>query len=140
MKPDVTNPIPESSAAPVQKLSRQQKQILTLALRNKVRENRPFDACRGADVLYPEILAEVYGFPLQRPNPREHPGHNFDRQAIGPRRYNRAEAAVSRAIWRLESRGLVKYVTGKLGCWAGCSLSPEGLACAETVNTRTNPE
>jgi hypothetical protein len=79
-----------------------------------------------------------YGFPLQRPNLRDVPAHNFDRQAIGPRCYNRAQAAVSRAIRRLESRGLVKYVTGKWGCWAGRSLSPAGLSFAETVNTRTD--
>ena len=49
------------------KLSKLQKQILVLALENRVRERREFNTSQGADVYYSEILTKVYRFPPTQP-------------------------------------------------------------------------
>jgi hypothetical protein len=137
-------PIPEAKSAA--KLSRLQKQILLMALANRTKESRT-DEGGGADLYYSEILATVYGFKPTRPlrygdHYGEHAGQRipggqkFDRQAIGPARYNRAQAAISRAMLRLHSRGLVICSYGVRSRWSGCSLTPAGLAISQTVNTK----
>jgi hypothetical protein len=118
-----------------EKLSKLQKQILVLALANKQRENRGFEA-RGADLYYSEILREVYGFATTGPL-REHPGgHDFDLTVIGRERYNAAQAAISRTMIRLHSRGLIHAMCGAISRWSGCNLTPLGVEAAETVKTK----
>jgi hypothetical protein len=124
------------------KLSKLQKQILALALENRVREGRAFESHHGADVFYSQILAEVYGFqttwPLRRTH-GEHAGqricgqHLFDPATIGEGRYNAAQAAISRAMARLESRGLVRRLCGHISHWAGCDLTPAGHELAKRL-------
>ncbi len=143
--PQTETPVaPEETGTPQRrKLSKLQKQILALALGNKLREERAFDMGSGADVFYSEILATVYGFPLERPL-REVAGdfagmrtggHRFDPKRIGKARYNAAQAAVSRAVLRLESRGLVLWARSVCSHWSGCDLTPAGFEYAQTVNT-----
>jgi hypothetical protein len=120
------------------KLSRLQKQILLLALANKQRENRGFEERTLADVLYSEILMEVYRFrpiePLRDKTGKRDVSRKFDPVLIGRARYNAALAAVSRAIRRLEQRGLAWSVRGNYTPWAGCSLTPEGLPLAKQLS------
>jgi len=102
---------------------------------------------KGADLYYSEILAAIYGFPSERlwelragelTDQRKVTGKKFDRQAIGLARYNRAQAAISRAMRRLESRGLITWVCGTYARWSGCNLTPLGLTFSKTVNTVGN--
>ena len=129
----------------VQRLSSLQQQILTMAWANRVKEGRTAES-RGADLYYSEVLATVYGFPPIWPiryseNWKEYAGERicggkmFDRQAIGLARYNRAQAAVSRAMNRLGLRGLITCLCGRNCRWSGCSLTEKGLAFCETVIT-----
>jgi hypothetical protein len=129
----------------VQRLSSLQRQILAMARANRVKEGRTDETRGGADLYYWEVLATVYGFPptgaTRYPeNYGDHAGQRipggqkFDRQAIGTARYNRAQAAVSRAMSRLGERGLIACLRGRY-CWSGCSLAKKGLAFCETVKT-----
>lgn len=123
------------------KLSKLQRQILVLALANKLRENRGFKARSGADVFYSEILATVYGFPLELPLRQAGQRticRKFDREVIGRARYQAAEAAVSRTMLRLEARGLVRCVCARHTTWAGCNLTPAGFKIAKTVSIAAN--
>ena|SRR5215472_10854070 len=124
------------------KLSRLQKQILTLALANKVRENRTFAIC-GADLYYSEILVKVYAFPIELPRNVADvrslgPGKNFNPDLIGRAKYRASQAAISRAMRRLDHRGLATHVSGVSYHWSGCILTPEGVRVAETVNSTVN--
>jgi hypothetical protein len=185
------------------RLSKLQKRILVLALANHRQEGRdkpytpdiktvvllgtaglkPGTERGGADLYYSQIMAEVYGFPLQmlwgwqyylagvkmsweeiegkavKDDPRlesrweeagretlrdkeghRHPGGKlFDVEEIGRERYNAACAAISRAMVRLEARGLVKRIYGRISHWSGCDLTPEGVKAAEveTVKSRS---
>jgi hypothetical protein len=134
----------------VKKLSRLQKQILLLALENKLREGRAFpeEEDGGADVYYAEILATVYGFPPTGPlrqgydpaGRRLAGGWKFSPGEIGQARYNAAQAAVSRAMLRLHSRGLAVCVWGAISHWSGCSLTSAGLEAAKTVKSIVKSE
>ena len=106
------------------KLSSLQKQILILALPNKAREDRPYDSTSGADVSYTEILASVYGFEpcVDQYFDERHGGHAGKRKfgslfSVPPRKSMRHEPPVSRAMLRLQSRGLMQCMRG--GYWAG---------------------
>ncbi|MDP9488392.1 MAG: hypothetical protein M3Q49_21855 [Actinomycetota bacterium] len=101
----------------------------------------------GPDVYYPEILAEVWGFPTTAPLPAERAerfgekrfpprwwGQYFDRDAIGRDAYNKATTTLWRTAERLEGRGLAsRGVYGK----PGLLLSDEGLAVAERLSVAT---
>jgi hypothetical protein len=125
------------------KLSKLQKQILALALANRVREGRD-EKSNGADLFYSQILAEVYGFPTTYPlrlgaEHPYHPGmricgqHVFDVGEIGKGRYNAAQAAISRAMARLQSRGLVIGQCGVTAHWSGCNLTVDGMELAKRL-------
>jgi hypothetical protein len=77
-----------------ERLSRAQTQILLLAYANHIEERRTAES-PGADLYYSQVLGEVYGFrPIVGGGPS--PGCiRFDRQAIGPARYNAAASALS---------------------------------------------
>ena len=129
---------------PTEKLSRLQKQILVLALRNKLQEGREFDAPMGADVYHSQILAEIYEFPTRWPlrhdeRWKERAGHrrlhlDFDPAEIGQARYDAACSSISRAMARLEARGLVKLYHGEITKWAGCQLTPLGVETAKRLS------
>lgn len=125
-------------------LSELQKDILRLAYVNQHSpEVNPADLNlkRRADVLYPEILHACYGFePVVRwwagreLSVKESflfGGQIFDRHAIGVDRYNRAQAAVSRAVLRLAERGLIQCVQGAYAKWTGADLTAEGVKVVE---------
>jgi hypothetical protein len=109
----------------VERLSRLQKQILMMAY-NRIQE----------PLYYSEILEEVYGFqPAVGGEPS--PGSiRFDRQAIGPERYNAAQAALSRAMSRLHTRGLILCLCGSHNRWSGCSLTEAGRRLIQMLNAR----
>jgi hypothetical protein len=100
---------------------------------------------RGAgsiDVYIAEILHEHFGFPLKdrsygwRKERGERPGWGqiFSMTEIGEKRYRSAQVSTSRAVGRLQARGLVKR-------WysdhAGLSLTDEGVKTAEELSVNT---
>lgn len=110
-------------------LSPLQRQILLLAQDN--RDNgRTGD--NGVDLYHREVYAAVYGFPTLWGDVRKvGPGtQNFSRTAIGPRVYDSAVSAVSRAVRRLEARGLVAICSGAISHWSGVRLTDEGYQAA----------
>jgi hypothetical protein len=156
-----------------QKLSKLQKQILFLALDNRLDEGRNGNETSSCDLARNQIMAEVYGFPLakretvwlavdkygdvmtdedgeeivarrefrreslrDRNGKRDIHGKKFEMADIGRERYNAAQAAVSRAMARLEQRGLVTRVCGGYSHWAGINLTPAGVAVVQTVKSQ----
>jgi hypothetical protein len=136
----------DSTGAAAKKLSKLQKQILTLAFDNRLREGRD-DTSNAADLFYSQILAEVYRFPttqsLRYGGYDEHAGqricgtHIFELTVIGKARYNAAQAAISRAMMRLESRELITCIRGSISHWAGCNLTPAGVELAKRLTERS---
>jgi hypothetical protein len=93
------------------------------------------------DVLYAEVMMRHYGFePEQMPAGcdgmhlrhwsgwRAH-GTQFSRESIGAKRYDAAKAAVSRAVRRLEWRGLV-FTYSEAKHVRDIYLTPEGWKLA----------
>jgi hypothetical protein len=110
------------------RLSPLQRWILDHAHQNRLAEHRD-DLSRGADLYYKEVLAGFYGFPYEHyANPASDPlraslaNKRFKPYVIGRQKYNSACAAVSRAVTRLERRGLVVVLHGAYSHWAGVSL------------------
>jgi hypothetical protein len=120
-------------------LSDLQQQILLLALEGRNAPGRAEDMenGRGADVTHRTILERVYGFEAARGSTIG--SHAFSKRAIGAKRYAAAQAAISRAIRRLEERKLVIPMCGN-SRWSGCNLTPWGLKLAPqlTANTLQN--
>jgi hypothetical protein len=99
------------------------------------------------DVYYPEMLAEIWGFPTTQLLPAERAarfgedqtpprwsGQYFDRGAIGRGEYNKATTTLWRTAERLEGRGLVaRAFYGK----PGLLLTDEGLTVAERLSVVT---
>jgi hypothetical protein len=108
-------------------LSKLQRWILDHAYQNRLAEHRD-EKSKGADLYYGEVLAGFYGFAYEHPrNPEMDTrdvfyGHVFQPDVIGRSRYNAAQAAVSRAMTRLEQRGLVVVLRSVYSHWAGISL------------------
>jgi len=121
-KPMLPANAPERSG---ERLSVVQKQILLMAYANRLREERTAES-RGADLYYQQVLEEVYGFPPAVGGEHCPGSRRFDRQAIGPPRYNAAVAAVSRSMSRLHKRGLILCLCGSHNRWSGCSITPKG--------------
>ena len=121
-------------------LSELQKCILRLALKNVEVEGR--HTGHGTDVLHSEILAEFFGW---RGNTRDQEGKRiysqsiFEREEIGAKQYASVQAALSRAITRLEQRGLVTATHG-VARWAGANLTDAGMQLAKelSVNKSAN--
>jgi hypothetical protein len=119
------------------KLSKLQKRILAIAFKNKQREGRAFNSDSGADVFYAEIMSEVFHFRPQKPCPltlrKLTPSPIFSPTEIGRSRYSSAQVAISRAVLRLQIRGLVESKRFKHSNWAGCNLTPAGLEIARAL-------
>jgi hypothetical protein len=116
-------------------LPRLQRWFLTQALKNRMAEGRNHDDSRGADLYYGEVLAGFYEFPYEHPKNPEMDmrqflrGHQvFKPDLIGRARYSSACAAVSRAVRRLQSRGLAVVLRGRIAHWAGINLTAQGQA------------
>jgi hypothetical protein len=119
------------------RLSTLQKEIVMLAAENKQREGRGFDERDGADVYYSEILVTIFGFPLRKQyerTPRELPCCRiFSPSEIGKKRYRAVQATLSRSILRLHAQGVAVSVRSKRSTWAGCNLTPAGVALARAL-------
>ena len=114
-------------------LSQVQRRILTTAL--ELRER-----ARPCDVYYPELLSVLADWgPLPSRPPELTDRHvysraNFSRAAIGAQTYNRIYASFSRALRRLEQRGLAERRTsGLIGTWSGICLTERGAAEARRL-------
>lgn len=109
------------------KLSRLQRWILYAAYENRAAVMCEPGASPEADLYYAEVLAGYFGFPWTHwagRSLREARGsHCFDREAIGRSRYDAAQASLSRAVRRLESRGLVERHVAAYSRWAGIRLA-----------------
>jgi len=124
-------------------LSELQKAILRLAYRNRqVRDER------SVDLFYPEVLHEHFGWPIARthswrPEKGERPcGYDryFSMREIGEAKYRKTQVSLSRAVSRLERRGLVESGWG-FG-WTGrghaiLDLTDEGVRVAERLSVNT---
>jgi len=121
-------------------LSHLQRIALEHALANRTRERRTGYERAGADVYHYEILAAAYGWepthaPLRAESGAEHRtplAWHFSPSAIGRAVYEAATTATTRALRRLEERGLVTRRAGREGprSWSGADLTPAGAALA----------
>jgi hypothetical protein len=125
-------------------LSPLQQQILLAARRGRAtRDRATFGPPEAPDALLAELLHEVLVWPLHlasqwhwrtgTPELRRG-GQNFRRAQIGLARYNAGRAAVSRALARLERRGLLTRRWGMFSNWAGVRLTPAGLRVADRLS------
>jgi hypothetical protein len=110
-------------------LSQLQRQILRLALD------------KGADVTLwrAELLAACFGFQpkpvrLYGSNDLTKPGQHFSPQQVGVARYRSAQVSLSRAVRRLEDRGLVAMWEGVYASRRGLQLTPAGVEAASETN------
>ena len=113
----------------VKKLSKLQKAILQMAWCNR-QAHPDRGAAYGCDLFTTQILIEFYGFPTNRSEEGHwlKGGQNFNVSEIGEQQYRAGRAAVSRALARLEDRGLVVRVQGEYRNWSGVNLTEEGIA------------
>jgi hypothetical protein len=108
-----------------------------LAASNRLLQGFPYRVHH--DMRHPEIIAELYDWPLWWSNkerryirPSEGSsvkewGQNWNRDVIGPVEYNRKTAAYYRAVSRLKSRGLL------MDRGAGLWITDEGMRVAEAL-------
>ncbi len=119
-------------------LSKLQHLILQLGYENRSQSD-PTHPAYAADVTHGMILYEYYGWPLMGSGAARARSHylgcKFDRQAIGSKAYSAGQAAVTRAIRRLEQRGLVTSVPrGSRGHgFAGANLTDAGMKLARSL-------
>lgn len=106
------------------KLSKMQRAILAMAHSRRGQSRR-----NNVELYYAEILCEWFGFP-SRTDPRRPGDQHFSRAEIGPQVYDAAQASLSRAVRRLEARGLVTVYHGVYCRWAGLALTDEGVRTA----------
>jgi hypothetical protein len=108
-------------------LSDLQKRILNLAYERRMCGEKigPCDVCTT------QVLLEIYDWPLVE-NCFSIAAHNFDRNEVGKQEYDQAMVTVSRALKRLEARGLVSRFKSHRA-WSGISLTPAGFQVAEEL-------
>jgi len=78
-----------------------------------------------------QVLLEIYDWPLVE-NCFSVAAHNFDRNEVGKREYDQAMVTVSRAVRRLQARGLVTRFKSR-HAWSGISLSLAGVEVSEQL-------
>ena len=115
-------------------LSEIQKDILRLAVVNRDDPERK----ASTDLYYGQVYVDVFGWKVKRKYRRplsEHPGgQNFDLDEIGRKHYDVVLASVSRAVRRLEERGLVVRMVGSTCHWAGLNLTDQGYVLARELS------
>lgn len=115
------------------RLSPLQQKILDRAREGRRRKQQCDRAAQRmgvVDVVGAELLHDVFGFEARYPRFYDDDGtircspasQHFDPDAIGRRRYRVARVSLSRAIARLEARGLVEVWHGPGRSWMGISL------------------
>jgi hypothetical protein len=124
-------------------LSDLQQDIIVMAYENKeagvvsyrvVGDNYRYKSEVVAEVKREQILTERFGW--EPSTKRGRPGV-FSRTDIGPERYNRVMASLSRSLHRLEERGLVWFTHSVLAAgWSGVELTEEGEAEARRILER----
>jgi hypothetical protein len=118
-------------------LSDLQKVILRRALSNRERESRGFDCESGADVFVNEIAADFFGWDLPSHYYNypewERWGTHYYSHRFPEEERNRVHAATSRALKRLQSRGLGTIIHGNRR-WCGFDLTPEGVEAARLLS------
>ena len=114
-------------------LSKLQTTILVTALAN--REARSDG--RHVDVYYDEVLIAFYGWPARLVWGRRANGQHFNVAEIGKRKYDAGNAALSRAMIRLEHRGLITRHRGAYAGWSGAKLTEAGKAVAHRLTAET---
>ena len=122
-------------------LSDLQTMILHLALANREAEGRDTSLC---DVLYSEVLTVYWGWkperPLRNADGKQSGGQLFSVGKVGPRAYNTAHAALTRAVDRLAVRGLVVAVSGTYTLVSGVNLTGKGVQVArQGHHSNTHP-
>jgi hypothetical protein len=124
-------------------LSELQKAILRLAYRNR-QEREEW----SVDLFHAEVLHEHFGWPIARhrrwrPEVGERPlpmDRYFSMREIGEARYRKTQASLSRAVSRLERRGLVERFHAAGWTGYGCAvldLTDEGVRVAEHLLVNT---
>jgi hypothetical protein len=129
-------------------LSQLQRQILALAYRNRCErleraatldpESHQYRVLtRGVgsvDLYHAEALRDIFGWPVRSfswrwDGGRPTWGQNFSKRRIGERRYRSGQASLSRAVRRLEERGLVERhgVRGMMENLSGLTLTQRGV-------------
>ena len=108
-------------------LSDLQKMILKLAHERRMRGQKT----GSCDVCTTQLLMDIYDWPLAC-DCFSVAAHNFDRNEIGQRDYDQAMVTVSRAVRRLEARGLVTRFKS-CHAWSGISLTPAGIQASEEL-------
>jgi len=95
----------------------------------------------AAHVKREQILREYFGWMLTEAGGRPWSA-NFSKNDIGAKRYGSVMASLSRALRRLEGRGLiVRTHSMRAGGWSGVELTEEGEAEARRIlERRRNPE
>jgi hypothetical protein len=116
-------------------LSQLQKKILLMAYENRTQKARH----QGVDLRYPDVLREWWGWePVgwrwEKGERCDASSRHFSKQQIGERQYRSAEASLSRAVRRLEERGLV-YRSRILGHGV-IDLTEEGMQAAANFRER----
>jgi uncharacterized protein YfaT (DUF1175 family) len=116
------------------RLSRLQRYILDAAWENRATESRQADDPSQADLYYHEVLTGYFSFPVRwyagRPLRSDPGSHHFDRAAIGPARYDAAQASLSHAVLCLEARGLVERYVTAVSWWSGLRLTDAAVRAA----------
>lgn len=125
-------------------LSELQRTILRLAVDNRGRHREAVLGLReslgaavsvetcGADVYYAEVLAYYWGWEGTVPW-RENRRRRFSKAQIGPMAYSSALASLSRAMLRLQKRGLVVGKQGRGSRWSGADLTDAGAELAAAL-------
>jgi hypothetical protein len=135
-------------------LSKLQREILRLAINGKESPVK-FVEIRGivtpipreVDVYYDQVLAAFYGWPVfswlfgptptpleKHLGPEHSMGHHFKPSEIGQKQYAAGHAACSRAMRRLEARGIVALFQGAYSQWRGAKLTDTGAEIARRLN------
>src|SRR5262245_59551264 len=118
-------------------LSALQRQILALAWEYDETRHGPY--CL---IFPPDIFMRIYGWPvthrptdLRRSSIARRESWHFQPRVIGTERYHRAMVVVSRALGRLEARGLLVRIRWDCGGWYahGWGLTDEGQRTAQQL-------
>jgi len=105
-----------------------QRAIIRIAYQHRQRVG----GSNQADLFFYQFVVEYFWKSTRAEEDKPDPDRqHFKRKRVGRRRYQLKMHSLSRAVTRLEDRGLVWRVKRK-GCqWAGLNLTAEGVEVAE---------